>query len=311
MQDKVVGTISIQYLPYPEEQDKSKDLQAGKFLFPGFVRRFEPAHKTIPGRGLRYFTGLEPEDYPEDEREEIAKVKVELEDYFGKDTLDPFNAEFWKERVLEITRKTTFLDLTNPEHQLLYHGIRGGMYKEVAPNHEQAINRAEQKRWYLVDANEFAELSTEDERKKNKAIARLEVLEEEKPFDDMFIIHKILVTSDRGTTKRTPKALFYKDLNDFIEGKLAKTNKKATASQFLEAVEILNTNKKKLFVTAYVKEGTYFNFLTVSDDNQIKNSQTGTKLGATLDKAVAFLMNPANQSELDNIKERVEAKWIE
>lgn len=309
MQDRVVGTISIQYLPYPEEQDRGKDLQAGKFLFPGFVRRYEPAHKTIPGRGVRYFTGLEAEDYPADEQEEIRKVKAELEAYFGVGTLDPFNVEFWKERALEITKKTTFLDMTNPEHRLIFHGIKGGMYKEIAANHEQAIDRAEQKRWYLVDASEFAEISTEDDRKKNKAIAKLEILEEEKPFDDMFVLHKVLVTSDRGTTKRTPKAMLYKDLNDFIEGKLAKTQKKLTAKQFLEAVEVLGTNKKKLFVTAYVKEGTYFNFLTVTEDNQIKNNQTGTKLGGTTERAVAYLMNPANQSELDNLKDRVEEKW--
>jgi hypothetical protein len=312
MQDRVVGTISIQYLPYPEEQDKSKQLQAGQFLFPGFVRRYEPAYRTVPGRGLRYYTGLEVDDFPEAEKEEIAKVKTELESYFGKDTLDPFNEAFWKDRILEITKKTTFLDVIgNPEHRLFYHMIKGGAFKEIAPNHEQAVDRAEQKRWYLVDASQFAEISTEDERKKNKAIAQLELLEEEKPFDDMFIIHKALVTSDKGVTKRTPKAILYKDLNDFIEGKLARTQKKMTAKQFLDTVELLKKDKKKLFLAAYVKEGTYFNFLSVSDDNQIKNQQTGTKLGGTIEKAVAYLANPANQSELDNIKERVEAKWSE
>lgn len=303
-------TISIQYLPYPEEAS-GKDLQAGKFLFPGFVRRFEPAYKEVRGRGLRYFTGLEAADYPEPEREEIAKAKAELESYFGENTLDPFNAEFWKEKVLEITRKTTFLNMSDPEHKLTYYMIKGGGFREVAPNYEQAIDRAEQKRWYLVDATEFAEISTDDERKLNKAIAQLEVLEETKPFDDMFLIHKVLCSSDRGTTKQTPKAVLYKDLSDFIKGITVKTNKKATAKQFLDTVEQLKRDKKKLTITAYVKEGTYFNFLTTSEDNQIKNQQTGTKYGATVERAVAFLANPANQSELDNLKERVEEKWTQ
>jgi hypothetical protein len=103
--------------------------------------------------------------------------------------------------------------------------------------------------------------------------------------------------------------MLYKDLNDFIEGKLVRSNKKATAKQFLEAVELLSTDKKRLFVTAYVKEGSYFNFLNTTDDNQIKNTQTGTKYGATVTAATAYLMNPANQEELDNLKNRIEEKW--
>jgi hypothetical protein len=309
MQEKSLGTISIQYLPYPEESDNSKELQAGKFLFPGFVRRYEVAYKDIPGKGPRYFTGLEPSDVPEDERPELAKIKAELETYFGEGSLDPFNANFWTGRTLEITRKTTFLDMTNPEQRLTYHLIKGGGFKEIATNFEQAIDRAEQMRWYLVDATEFAELVVEDDRKKNKAIAQLELIEDEKTFDDMFILHKVLVTSDRGTTKKSPKGMLYKDLSDFIAGKLVRTNKKATATEFLAAIDTLKKDKKKLYITAYVKEGNYFNYLTSSDDNQIKNIQTGTKYGSSVAAAVAYLSNPSNQSELDNLKARIEDKW--
>lgn len=304
-------TVSIQYLPHPEEDDKSKELPAGKFLFPGFVRLYELASKDIAGKGTRYFTGLEPNEYPEEERPEIQKAKDELEVHFGQGTLDPFNSAFWKGRNIEITRKTTFLNMSDPEDKLKYYLIKGGGFREIAPSYELAISGAESKRWYLVDANQFAEISVEDDRKINKAIAALEMLEEEKGFDDMFIVHKILVSSDRGTTKNSPKAMLYKDLTDFIHGRIVRTNKRETPKQFLSAVDTLKKERKKAFLYAYTKDANYFNFLTVTEDNNLQNTQTKTKLGTSIEKAVQFLSNPANQSEMDNLKQRVEEKWIQ
>lgn len=303
-------TVSIQYNPYPEERDGGKNLQAGHFLFPGFVRNLDPASRLVGGRN-RYFTGLDVEEYPESEREEVLKVRGELENFFGKDQLDPFNQAFWGTKNLEIVKKTTFLNLTNPVDKLTYYMIKGGGYKEIAPNYEIATEGGTPYRWYLIDAKEFADIGAEDDRKVNKAIAALEAIDEDKKLEDLFLIHKVLITSDRGLTLRSPRSMMYKDLSDFIHGTIVKTNKKQTARQFLEAAEFLKKDKKTLYLTAYVKEGNYFNFLNMSDDKQIRNIQTGTKYGNSTERAVKFLMNPANQSELDNLKEQVEKKWNE
>lgn len=305
--------VSIQYLPYPEEIE-GKNMEAGKFLAENFTRMFEISYKVIgkdrEGRDrVKYFTGLEPADFPEAEREEIQKVRDELEKEFGVGALDPFNEAFWKDKKLLITRKTTYLNMNLPEDKLKYYLIKGGGFKEVAASYDLAISQATPKRWYLIDASEYAEMDVEADRKLDRAIAALVDLEATKVGDEMFLIHKVLVTSDRGTTKKSPKALLYKDLRDFIIGKLVRTNKKQTAKQFLEVLDLLKRDKKKLYVGAYVKEGSYFNFLTVSSDNQIQNVETRTKYGSDIDKAVAYLTNPANQTELDNLKEKVENKW--
>ena len=68
-------------------------------------------------------------------------------------------------------------------------------------------------------------------------------------------------------------------------------------------------DKKKIYVTAYVKEALWQNFIFSTDDGSFKNGQTGVKYGANINSIISYLMNPANQSELDNIKERVEEKW--
>src|ERR1700748_3570423 len=91
-------TISIQYLPYPAEQD-GKELQAGLFLFPNFIRQLDPATKPAGAGKVVYITGLEPQDVPEDQREDVAKVKKELADYFGEGELDPNNRAFWETKA--------------------------------------------------------------------------------------------------------------------------------------------------------------------------------------------------------------------
>lgn len=303
-------TISIQYLPSQEEQDKTKQLQAGHFLFPGFVRLLDPAYRLVAGKN-KYFTGLEVAEVAESEKEEIIKAKEEFENFFGKGQLESTNDEFWKTKQLEINKKTTFLNLTNPTDKLTYYMIRGGGYKEIAPNYEVAVSSATPYRWYLVDAKEFADIDIQDDRKINKAIATLEAIDEDKKLEDLFLVHKVLISSDRGLTLRSPRSMMYKDLNDFIHGTIVKTNKKQTAKQFLEVAELLKKDKKLLYLTAYVREGSYFNFLVTSEDNQIKNVQTGTKYGSSVEKAVKFLTNPTNQSELENLKEQVEKKWNE
>lgn len=300
--------ISIQYNPFTEEGDRSRTLEAGKFLWPGFGRTLEIWCKPY-GDKFRYQTGLEAEDFPEEERDEIKQAKADLEKAYGVGNLDPLNENFWKKQKLELVRKATHLDLNNPEHKLIYYTIKGGGYTEIAPNYEAAINGAEPKRWYLIDATQYAEIGAEDDRKIIKAFALLNDLEESKSFDDMFLVHKVLISSDRGTTKNSPKAMLFKDLSDFLHGKIVKTNKKQTPVQFIETVENLKKDKKKVTITAYVKDAIYFNFLSLTEDNQFKNLQTGTKYGTSVEKVVTYLSNPANQSELENIKERVLAKW--
>ncbi len=301
-------SVSIQYLPYAEELDAQRALVAGKFLFPKFGRLLEPFCKTIGKDKYRYSTGLETTEYPEEQHEEIIKAREKLEAYFQQE-LTPTNVDFWKEKVLTLDKKTTFLNLDDPEHLLIYYMIKGGAFGEIAPSYEAATSGATPKRWYVIDAKEYADIGAEDVRKLDKAIATLVNIEDAKGFDDLFLIHKVLISSDKGITKRSPKSMIYKDLSDFIHGSIVKTNKKQTAKQFIEVAEMLKKDKKKVTITALVKEANYFGFLSTTEEGQFKNLQTGTKYGTTLEKVAAYLGNPANQSELDNIRERVEEKW--
>lgn len=307
-----VKSVNIQYLPNPEEIDSSKPLKAGKFLWPGFTHVYEVFAKQLSGGRYRYQTGLVPEEAPEEKREEIAQALAELEAYYGKGQLDPFNVSFWRDIKLKLDKKNMFLDIANnPEHKLLYYVIKGGGLQEVAASYDEAVDGATTKRWFMVEPEHLANINALDDRTINKALYSLTVLDEEKTFDDMFLVHKALVSTDRGTTKQTPRSALYKDLSDFIYGKISKTDKRKTPKQFVETFKLISEDKQKLFITAYVRDAVYFNFLTTTEDGQLQNIETKTRYGTTVQKAIQYLSNPANQDELDNIKERVEKKWSE
>jgi hypothetical protein len=305
-----IRSVSIQYLPSPEELDASRSLVAGKFLFPGFTYTFSVAGKQIQGGKFKYFTPFE--DVPEDKKEEYTQVKKELEKYFGEGALEPFNESFWKDLQLVINKKTTFLNLqTDPVHKLFYYLIKHGGFPEVAPSYDVAVEKDRPPRWYMIEPEQYADISVADDRIINKAIAALESLDDDKSFDDMFLVHKNLITPDRGITKRTPKSAIYKDLSDFIHGKIVKTDKRRTPKQFVDTVKLITKDKKKLFVTAYVRDSVYFNFISHNQDDQLINTETKTKYGATVDQAIAKLSTPGMQDELDNIMNKVDKKWSE
>lgn len=307
-----ISQVNIQYMPSPEELDKSRDLKAGKFMWPGFTHEYSVFAKQLAGGKWRYQTGLVPAEVSEERRAEVEQAVEELENYYGKGQLDPFNHSFWKDVKLVINKKNIFLDIkNNPEHKLLYYVIKGNGINEVAPSYDNIVEASYQKRWFMVEPEEFADIEAETDKVLNKAIAGLVYLEEEKTLEDMFLIHKNLITSDRGTTRQTPKSALYKDLSDFIYGKIVKTDKRKTPKQFTDAVKLIKSDKKLLYVTAYVREAIYFNFLLTSDDGNLQNVETKTKYGTTPAKAIQFLANPVNADELNNIKERVEKKWTE
>lgn len=305
-----IRSVSIQYLPSPEEVDASRQLVAGKFLFPGFTYTFTVAGKQIQGGKFKYFTPFD--NIPEDKKEEYTQVKKELEHYFGEGALEPFNEKFWNDVKLILDKKTTFLNLqSDPNHKLFYYLIKAGAIPEVAPSYEAAVEKDRPSRWYMIEPEQYADINVADDRVINKAIAALEMLDDSKTFDDMFLVHKVLITSDRGVTKQTPKSAIYKDLSDFIHGKIVKTDKRRTPKQFVDTVKLVSKDKKKLFITAYVKDAIYFNFITPNQEDQLVNVETKTKYGATVDQVVAKLSTPGMQDELENISAKVEKKWSE
>jgi hypothetical protein len=310
-----VKAISIEYMPIESELDLSRPLVVGQGLADHFVRTEDLGYRTFFGT-KRYMCGLDPElvKYdpslsPEEKEAKIAEIKEiieRLEQFFGKDTLDPTNEKHWSKINLVIDRKTTNLDLTNPRNELIYHCIKAGGFSLVAPSMEAA--RDGKAPFYIVEPTEYAESMIANKQIINKAIAELEKLNENKSFDSMFLMAKYLLPVEKTYTKRTPKALLYGDLDKWLNGEIVKGSKISFARSFLEA-----TKKKKedIVVTCFVRDALHFGFLYTNQAGELKNNETGGVYGTTVERCVAHLQNPAYEHELDNIKTRVEQKWME
>lgn len=304
--------VSIEYLPHEDELDLSKPIRVGDGLMDSFTRTEDLGYQTFFGI-KRYLCGLDEEvvKYDDTLNEEEKKAKIEeirnivarLEKVFGAGNLDPTNEKMWSKVKLNITRKTTNLDLTDPKNELIFHCIKGGGFKEVAPSLEKAGNGI---KFYLVEPVEFAENKVANTKVINKAIATLEKLDETKGSDDIFYLGKYLLPVEKSYTKRTPKALIYDELNKYLNGELIKGSKISFARLFLEAAK---KTKGDLIVTALVKDAVYMNMIYATAQGELKNNETGGIYGTTVERAVAHLQNPAYEYELANVKERVEEIW--
>lgn len=305
--------ISIEYLPSENELDRNRPLIVGEGLTDIFTRTEDLGYQTFFGV-KRYMCGLDvelleydntlPPAVKEAKIKDIQETIARLERFFGKGTLDPTNEKHWSKIKLNISRKTTNLDLSDPKNELIYHCIKAGGFKLVAPSVEQAQD--EGAKFYLIEPVEFAEYRIAPTEQRNKAISALQKVYETKSFDEMFYLGKYLLPAEKGYDKRTPKALLYEDLDKFLNGEVVKQSKSACARQFMEAIKL---PKDILVITCLVKDGLYMGILYTNQHGELKNGDTGGVYGTTVERATAHLKNPAYEHELENLKTRVESKW--
>jgi hypothetical protein len=307
--------ISIEYLPTERELDPSTKLVVGEGMPDTFKIVEELGYKTFYGV-KRYICGLDVEMVernddltPEEKKakiEEIKKTVERLEKFYGPGQLDPTNEHIWSKVRLELDRKTTNLDLTNPRTELIVYCIKAGGFNVVAPNIDAA--RENNVKFYLVEPVELAESKVTNTKIINKAISTLDKIDETKSQDELFYIAKYIMPVEKGYNRSTPKAMLYSDLNEFINGNVVKLPRVRCAAQFLE---VTKKPKADLVISCLVKDGLDFGFLYTNPAGEIKNNETAGVYGTTIERAVAHLQNPNYESELDNLKSRVEKRWLE
>lgn len=307
--------ISIEYLPSERELRLDVPLEVGVGLPDNFTIVEELGYQTFFGT-KRYLCGLDKEmiNYNENltaeekkaKTSEIDEIVKRLENFFGPGQLDPTNDALWSNVKLQLDRKTTNLNLTDPKTEILLYCIKAGGFNTVSPSIDKA--RESNGKFYLVEPIEYAENRVANTKITNKAISVLEKLDESKSYDDIFYIAKYLLPSEKGYTKNSPKAMLYEDLNKFIEGQIVKLSKVRCATQFVDATK---KPKADIIITSLVKDGLEYGFLYINPSGEIKNNETGGVYGTTIEKAVAHLQNQAYQNEFENLKERVDKKWME
>lgn len=266
--------------------------------------------KDINGR---YMTGLDLSApniiYMEDKDEKTAREKEikaaikRLESIFGADSLDARNSKFWGEFSLKIGYTGKSLDPTSPRDELAYHAIKAGGFDAIAPSLERA--REGEFKFYLRQIEIDADLKVERSLTINRAKGNLIDLYEEDAYKLLLVAKNVLAPNNEFSEK-TSKSLIYDKLDQFIDGKIVKDNKKATVKQFLE---VCRQDVEALYRQALIKDALYFNLIIREPDGYFYNKQTEVRLGKTEKEIVKHIENPINELEFENLKTRVEAKF--
>lgn len=276
--------------------------------------------KQVTDTEFEYITGLEPKhitysnDIPEELKPTLLKRQAEaikvLIGIHGKDTLRPTNKYFWEPRSsFKVDNETLskFFDTKEPEHLLLYWKIMGGGYDDaIGLTYDVALSLGIP--FYMTEMEEEAERRTEDISLKVKAFSMLEELSEKKSTEDMLWLAWMLHPNTMGYTHSTPKATLYNGHYEFIEGRLVKKSKKSCPKQFIDACNLLKSDKTRIIASAIVKAGEYFGLVYVNKENKYQTRLNNTILADSIEESIEVLLKPGNLEELELLREEVEKK---
>lgn len=278
---------------------------------------------------LLFTTGLDEKQvqffkwYNDEEKKAILKQVQELkpiiDDYYGgKEVTKEDNEYFWGENrdVNRISLSNAdidvFYDTKNPVHALLYLSLISGAFIDmIAPTRDWA-ERHQIPHYLILETEETFE--DEDGIKRSDAHAALADLRKDESPDALFIL-AWCVQYDTNAFGAYTRSTSMKDLVNYhikyIDGKLVTKKKKDTPRVFMNYVQKWKGQQTRpsLYAEAYLKAGTYFNFVQQRDKKY--TTIDGTVLGNTIEDAVGKLMTPKFSEDLTALRERVEQKWKE
>lgn len=327
--------FTIKNTPPPAEKEGDQVVRFSGVSEP-FNRHSERFCRKIgvDGKGnarLVFSTGLaldKVEYYPwySAEEKEIVKDKIKellpaIEKFYGKETLEPTNAFFWKDdrSVNLLTLKNESIDVffdteKYPAHALLYLSIMAGAFVDlVAPTKSWA--QKHQVPHYMALEEESNAYEHENEITKSDAHAGLHDLRKNHGRDALLILAWCMQYETTGFAAynyNTPEKTLITSHINFIEGKLAQRGRKKNAAKvFLEYYNkwLGQQTRPMTYIEAYVNAGQYFSFLLKRDKKY--TTIDGTELGNNVQDVVKELNKQKRIPELERLRELVEAKWKE
>ena len=276
----------------------------------------------------RYVTGLnefspDVKSLPEDERvaavKEIRAIVAQLEKELASNVIDPKdeefwnkvkllkpdNSEFWEKIILRMGNDPVFLDPSIDPYDLIkLRAIEAGGFSLVAKSLDNARTSANHK-FYLDKYEETISIKTEVKKLRNKALSELQKLYD-KNANKLFLICKVIDSNSTQYRKSTPNDVLYDNMDKFINGETVETDKKKTASKFLE-VSALDMETLKL--RAIVKDANFYKVIATRGDGNIYHMKSSAMLGKTPSEIVEHLKNPLNEDILLDVTRNVEQHW--
>ena len=277
----------------------------------------------------RYITGLN-EFSPEGKRlspdkkktkiAEIRKVVSELEaelaanvvdpkdkDFWNKLTvMKPDNSKFWDKIQLRCGNDPVFLDPDgDPYDKIKLYAIKAGGFSIVAKSLADAKKSQNEPKFYLDTVEETLTTRTESTKLKNKSISLLQKLFDTNTTKLMYVA-KVVDVDSVQYTKNTPNDVMYENMDAYILGEGAESNKKRAASNFLEVAQL---DMEELKIRALIKDSLYYRFLLTKAGGWIEPMDSGIRLGKRPNECLEFLKDPINEEVLLSLLDKVEPYW--
>ena len=321
------STIAIR--PYFNPSKENMGLEAyGLSLHDGVWHQESLACLEMNGV-KRYVTGLNefaPEVKmldPKKKKEKIAEIRKvvsdleaelaanvvdpEDKDFWNKLTvMKPDNSKFWDKIEIRCGNDPVFLEPdTDPYDKIKLYAIKAGGFSIVAKSLAEAKRSQKEPKFYLDTVKETLTTRTELTKIKNKALSNLQKLYDSNATKLMYV-SKVVDVDSVQYTKNTPNDIMYENMDTYITGNGAESNKKRAASQFLEVSEL---DMEELKLRALIKDALYYRFLLTKAGGWIEPMDSGVRLGKRPHECLEFLKDPNNEETLLSLLDKVEPYW--
>ena len=326
-----VGSIkktSIAVRPYFDKQATNMGLEEyGMSLFDGVTHNEQLA--CLENNGvIRYITGLN-EFAPEiklldpelkearirEIRTSIAELEKELaanvidpedKDFWNKvQLLQPNNREFWNKIEMSCGNEPVYLDPLKPFDRIKLHAIEAGGFAMIAKSFDDARSKAVPPKFYLDKEEETVMVRTEYKKIRNKAYSELQKLYD-KNSTKLFYIAKVVDANSTQYRKSTPLDVIYENMDRYISGDGAESNKERAAKTFIDAV---NLDMETLKIKSIVRDSSFFKYIINKADGYIYHAKSGSLLGRNVSDVIEHLKNPLHEDILNELSSSVEKIW--
>ena len=326
-----VGSIkktSIAVRPYFDKQATNMGLEEyGMSLFDGVTHNEQLACLELNGV-IRYITGLnefapeikllsqeEREARVKEIRSSVAELEKELaanvidvddKDFWSKVVLlQPNNKEFWNKIDMACGNETVYLDPAKPFDRIKLHAIEAGGFAMIAKSYDDARSKAVPPKFYLDKEEETVMVRTEYKKLRNKAYSELQKLFD-KNSTKLFYIAKVVDANSSQYRKSTPLDLIYENMDRYISGEGAESNRERAAKSFIDAV---NLDMETLKIKSIVRDSSFFKYIISKPDGYIYHSKTNSLLGRNVSDVLEHLKNPLNEDILKDLILSCEKYW--
>lgn len=301
----------------------------GMVVFPG-TNQMEPMACVEQNGVLRYLNGLD-ENAPDvrgiqDKEKREAKIKeirtivkmLEFEKHYNDldvddpkfwskvQTYKPNNREFWSTITLTCDNNVIELDPVNKTEDLLkVLAIEAGGFPFVAKSKEDAQSGIKARKWFLDRQIDSATNKASTSKIKNKALAILTQIADEKPRK-LFYIIKLISPNSMQIKNNTLNDIIYDMLDEHINGLGIEPNIKAAAQQFMDYTKL---DMKELKIRSMIKDATFYKFIILKGDGLLYMSPENVMVGRNPSEIYEFMNNPANEDMLQVLKDKIENVW--